>query len=145
MRNPLHNLIIIFIALFCSACINGRGVTPQQGVRVSTTPSGATATSSYGNSCTTPCVLFLPTDNGGEIVVEKDGYHSETVQIDAKFDRFSATTDAAFDSVYPEDAAIDLAFLAVFGKGSYQKLDTHRLNITLTPLVADNQDTPIVQ
>jgi hypothetical protein len=135
MHHSSRFRILLLSPFLLSACVQGQGVAPTQGLRVSTTPAGATAVSSYGDQCTTPCTIFLPTDKGGDVTVSKTGYETTTVNIGTKFDKAGAALEAP-DLADPASTAVSAVFLAAFGKGMYKNLERNRLDLVLEPVAS---------
>ncbi|VAW08141.1 hypothetical protein MNBD_ALPHA05-918 [hydrothermal vent metagenome] len=125
--------ILLLSPFLLSACVQGQGVVASEVLRIKTSPAGATAVSSYGDECVTPCHLFLPTDKGGEVTISKAGYETQTIAIGTKFDTVGTALRTP-DYVDPSDVVFDAVLLAAFGKGMYKNLEPNRINIVLMPI-----------
>jgi hypothetical protein len=77
-RNFLMLTSIVLLGLQGCATVS-RG--EKQNVQASTTPSGATATASDGQSCITPCNLILARDSSYTITFSKTGCASKSVSV----------------------------------------------------------------
>ena len=67
------NYLILVSFFFLSACATITRGTKDTFV-INTNPSGATAITSHGYTCTTPCSLSLPRKENFVVTVKKDGY-----------------------------------------------------------------------
>ncbi|QPQ55688.1 hypothetical protein IC614_03580 [Allosphingosinicella flava] len=122
----------LLLPLLLTGCISGRGMAPNQPVAVQSIPSGATATTNYGSSCTTPCSLRLPNDDGGTIWIAKDGYDTATVVVGSHVDA-NAVARSLSEFADPTDAAIEVASGTILGDGMTRRLDKRDVRVTLTP------------
>jgi len=113
-------------------CVNGRGIAPNQPVTIYSIPEGATATSSYEESCITPCTLRLPNDDGGTIWIMKDGYETASVSIGSHVDA-EAVARSASEFIDPTDAVLEAATGVLLGEGMVKRLDTRQVQVTLKP------------
>lgn len=126
-----------------SGCVGGNPLVNKGRVKIRTSPEGALATSEYGDSCTTPCSLFLRTSKGGTIRISKAGYEAETVSIGTYFDEAEMVFDGAREAVRPDPfrIAVNGLLTLVDAKGQYRKLDTRRVNVALL-LLGSRPQTP---
>lgn len=78
MRVAVLSMALAVPALGGCATLD-RGMTDR--VAMQSEPDGATATSSLGGSCTTPCALTVGRHASFAVTVTKDGYASQTVAV----------------------------------------------------------------
>lgn len=139
MNPAAKKLGALMSTLFIYGCVQGQGATPSEGVRVRSDPEGATVQTSFGDTCISPCTIFLPTKSGGDVTISKDGFETQTTTIGTKFDKVGVALDAP-NVADPASAAVSAGFLAIFGKSTYRNLDRHRLKVTLVPMDESNAE-----
>ena len=80
----MHALNVVALAAFafvvtgCATVTRGR----TQDFVINTTPSGATATLSTGETCTTPCTLTRPRNEEFTVTLTREGFETSTHMID---------------------------------------------------------------
>lgn len=129
---------LILLAVATSACVGGNPLVHSNAVRVRSTPTGALATSEYGDSCTTPCRLRLRTSRGGVIRVTHQGYEPAEVSIGTRPNHVSNAQDAARVTLAASEGdVVTLAFTALEyaldPRGYGRRLDTRRVHVDLYP------------
>lgn len=70
MKASYYFLVILFFISSCATVTRGTKDT----FVINTTPSSATAMTSHGYTCVTPCSLSLPRKESFVVTVKKDGY-----------------------------------------------------------------------
>ena len=143
MQSPFFtkSVLLLSTAALASACVNGHSFLERNSpVTIVTNPSGALAQSEYGDSCVTPCKLRLLLSRGGTIRVTKDDYEPAERTVNSRlakgFAVAGATAEAAYylDDPDPVDIVDDVIENAINGNARYKKLETRRIEITLTPV-----------
>ncbi|MGP1354869.1 MAG: hypothetical protein ACTS1Z_16245 [Parasphingopyxis sp.] len=129
-------------ALALSGCVSSRPLASAQPVRVVTSPEGAVVTSEYGDSCMSPCAIWLPTGRGGSLEIAMDGYGTETVEIGSRYNATRAANAERIDindryhDSDPDvvDAALGALYLLTNPGGPHRELDTGEVHVSLFPL-----------
>ncbi|MBV7267038.1 hypothetical protein [Erythrobacter ani] len=142
--------VLSFVSVALSGCaqkqfVKGHGLAPSETVYIVTAPTGATASTNYGQSCTTPCYLPLLRAKGGEVTVAMDGHHTERFTVtssvsDARIARRAASN--AVEAIDPDPVSILLTAAAQLadGKGGVMSLDERDFVIEMRPLEDGEED-----
>lgn len=125
--------------------VAGHGLAPSETVHIVTSPSGATASTNYGQHCETPCYLPLLRDRGGEITVALEGHHTERFRVTSSVDeRRIANRSRSFatEAIDPDPIGILLSAVAqtADGEGGVMSLDERDFQITMRPLQPGEED-----
>jgi hypothetical protein len=72
----------------CATIIRGT----QQDFAIESTPAGATATMTNGESCVTPCALRLPRKEAFDVTFTMDGYQTGTARVSSGWSRGGTQT-----------------------------------------------------
>jgi hypothetical protein len=119
--------------LLLASCVGGDFLTRNALVRIESSPSGALATSEYGDSCKTPCSLRLPTDRGESIHISKAGYEDYETYVGSHFSKVKAGFGTAADTAYyiddpsPVVAAVDVLEAALNSKSKYRYVSSYNV------------------
>ena len=106
MRTAVLSLAFATAALGGCATFD-RGTTDR--VAIQSTPDGATATSSLGGSCTTPCALEAARDASFSVTVSKAGFTSQTVAVGTRIASEGAADATANIATAGLGLAVDVA------------------------------------
>lgn len=118
----------------CATVLRGT----RQDYTIETTPSGATATLSNGESCVTPCELHLKRGREFNVQFELDGYQTGWVAVDSVFSGGGAAGVAGnvlLGGII--GAGVDAS------NGSLNNLEPNPLRVTLSPVGSANASTYI--
>lgn len=134
---------LAFGSLALGGCVSGRPFSNAHPVTIVTAPEGATVTSQYGDSCVTPCDIWLPTADGGLLEVALLGYQTESVYIGSVFNSGRAAramaSEAALALAYPDpyDIGLELLLSAIDHRGRYSELTDYDVSLQLVPAIVD--------
>lgn len=140
MNTSLFGAAVIGAGLLLTGCVGGDVLSRNAPVKIESSPPGAMATSEYGDSCTTPCSLRLPTDRGGSIRIAKAGYEDYETYVGSHFSKVKAGVGTAADTAYYVDdpspivAGVDVLDAAFNSKSKYRYLDSYSVYARLAPV-----------
>ena len=127
--------------------VNGHTLETAESLAVLTLPAGATVTTEYGDSCTSPCKVPLLTKRGGEVTVELAGYCTERHRItssvsDSRVAR--RATSYAIEASDPDPVSIGLTALgdALTGKSGVMAIDKRKREVEMVALADGEEDLP---
>lgn len=142
--------LTVAVALGATAlagCVSGRPFANAHPVRVVTAPEGATVTSEYGDSCVTPCNIYLPTASGGLLEVALNGYQTESVYVGSVLDPArvarARASEAAWTLIDPDpvDIGLDVLLSVMDFRGRYAELSDYDVSLQLVRVIVDYADS----
>lgn len=142
--NKIFAVFAVGSAVVLSGCeqkqfVKGHFLKPSETVFVETLPQGATVTSNFGQSCTTPCYIPLLRAKGGDLTISKDGFHTERIFVTSSVDGRRVAhraLDNAVAAIDPDPVDMVLSSFAQLadGKGGVMSLDHRDFALELVPL-----------
>ncbi|QLC24178.1 hypothetical protein HFP57_03470 [Parasphingopyxis algicola] len=148
----MHNFRFLTVAvavgsMALAGCVSGRPFANAHPVRVVTAPEGATVTSEYGDSCVTPCNIYLPTASGGLLEIALNGYQTESVYIGSVLDSGrvarARASEAAWTLIDPDpvDIGLDALLSIVDFRGRYAELSDYDVSLQLVRAIVGYADS----
>jgi len=110
----------------CATVIRGT----QQDFAIESTPPGASATLSSGETCVTPCALRLPRKHAFDVSFAMDGYESGTARVSSGWSRGGTQTFVIGNIIL--GGLIGMGVDA--SNGSTRDLTPNPLQVTLVPV-----------
>ena len=139
-------LVLVPICLVMSGCVSSRPFESSDSISITSTPSGALATTNYGDSCRTPCKLRLLSGSGGTVTVEKEGFEVQEIEVGVRRSGTKTAltaTDSALLAADPDPLNILLSGLdrLIDGRGQTHKIDLRDVHVVMQELTpATNTD-----
>jgi hypothetical protein len=122
MRYSIFGLHL-FLASGCATILHGS----SQDIAIASTPPGASAKLSNGQTFTTPLVVNLKRNESYVVTFEKAGYQTTTASINNSWENWPST-------VFGNHFWLLLGFLVGFLVGGAYELEPKNVNVPLTPV-----------